>query len=218
MLRLLHPLDRRLDGVDPRLDPPRGRHLPRRLGLGVNLAALLQGAALEGRPPPGRSASCAAPTPPPGRSSPAANAARREMVVLDVDHPTSRSSSGARRARRRGARARGGRLRHVARLADWSSIQCTNANNSVRVTDAFMEAVEADRLEPHGPHRRGRPGDGPTRKLLHDMAEAAWRCADPGVQYGDDDQLVHTLSRRINAIPDARSTCRSTTRRATSPR
>ncbi len=31
--RLLHPLDRRLDGVDPRLDPPRGDHLPRRLGL-----------------------------------------------------------------------------------------------------------------------------------------------------------------------------------------
>ena len=30
---MLHPLDRRLDGVDPRLDPPRGHHLPRRLGL-----------------------------------------------------------------------------------------------------------------------------------------------------------------------------------------
>ena len=51
VLGVLHPLDRRLDGVDPRLDPPRGRHLPRRLGLRRQPleAALLEGAALEGR-------------------------------------------------------------------------------------------------------------------------------------------------------------------------
>ena len=51
VLGLLHPLDRRLDGVDPRLDPPRGDHLPRRLGLRRQPLAppLLQGAALEGR-------------------------------------------------------------------------------------------------------------------------------------------------------------------------
>ena len=51
VLRLLHPLDRRLDGVDPRLDPARGDHLPRRLGLGPQpvAAPVVEGAALEGR-------------------------------------------------------------------------------------------------------------------------------------------------------------------------
>ena len=51
VLGLLHPLGRRLDGVDPRLDPPRGRHLPRRLRLRRQplAPALLEGAALEGR-------------------------------------------------------------------------------------------------------------------------------------------------------------------------
>ena len=48
---VLHPLDRRLDGLDPRLDPPRGRHLPRRLRLRRQPleAALVEGAAVEGR-------------------------------------------------------------------------------------------------------------------------------------------------------------------------
>ena len=50
MLGLLHPLGRGLDGVDSRLDSPRRRHLPRRLGLGrqPRAPALLEGAAVQG--------------------------------------------------------------------------------------------------------------------------------------------------------------------------
>ena len=120
--RLLHPLDRRLDGLDPRLDPPRGRHLPRRLGLGRQplAAALLEGAALQGRLRlrPGL-ASCAAPTRPPARSSPAARrGARRRWSSSTSTTRTSRSSSGARRKEEEKARVlEAGRLRHVARLA-----------------------------------------------------------------------------------------------------
>ena len=103
--RLLHPLDRGLDGVDPRLDPARGGHLPRRLRLGRQplAAALLQGAALQGRLRlRARSASCAAPTPPPARSSRAARrGARPRWSSSTSTTPTSRSSSGARRTRRR---------------------------------------------------------------------------------------------------------------------
>ena len=121
MLGLLHPLDRGLDGVDPRLDPPRGHHLPRRLGLGRQplAAALLEGAALEGRLRlrPGL-ASCAAPTRPPARSSRAARrGARRRWSCSTSTTRTSRSSSGARPRRSARRASSSGRLRHVARLA-----------------------------------------------------------------------------------------------------
>ena len=112
VLRVLHPLDRGLDGGHPRLDPPRGRHLPRRLGLGRQPleAALLQGAALEGRlRRAARCRSCAAPTRPPARSSPAARrGARRRWSCSTSTTPTSRSSSGARprRSARRASSSR----------------------------------------------------------------------------------------------------------------
>ena len=121
VLGVLHPLDRGLDGVDPRLDPARGHHLPRRLRLGPQplAAALLEGAALEGRL----------------RVRPGLVHARRRRVRRDDQvgwQDAARGEDG--RARRRpsrrrgvhlvqgqggaqGARPRAGRLRHVARLA-----------------------------------------------------------------------------------------------------
>ena len=85
---------------------------------------------------------------------------------------------------------------------DWASIQYQNANNSVRVSDAFMEAAAAD-----GDWNLTSRTDGTVvetmkaRKLLHDIAEAAWRCADPGVQYDTTINSWHTLPNtgRINA-------------------
>jgi ribonucleoside-diphosphate reductase alpha chain len=86
--------------------------------------------------------------------------------------------------------------------ADWSSIQYQNANNSVRVTDGFMEAAERG-----GEWNLTARTDGTVvetvdaRGLLKQIAEAAWKCADPGVQYDTTINQWHTLPNtgRINA-------------------
>src|SRR4029078_1292373 len=76
------------------------------------------------------------------------------------------------------------------------------ANNSVRVTDAFMEAAEAGADWNLTARTDGAVVDTvPAKKLLRDMAEAAWKCADPGVQYDTTINKWHTLPNtgRINA-------------------
>src|SRR5919197_911274 len=85
---------------------------------------------------------------------------------------------------------------------DWASIQYQNANNSLRVTDAFMDAVEDG-----GEWNLTARTDGTVlekrdaRSLLRQVAEAAWKCADPGVQYDTTINSWHTLPNtgRINA-------------------
>ena len=85
----------------------------------------------------------------------------------------------------------------------YSSILFQNANLSVRVTDEYMEAVEAD--EPW--QTRWITDDsvaGPVfqaRELMGRMAECAWHCGDPGVQYDTTINTWHTCpnSGRINA-------------------
>jgi len=126
-----------------------------------------------------------------------------KMVVLDVDHPDIEEFIWCKAYEERKARV----LEQAGYdmsldSADWASIQYQNANNSVRVTDAFMEAVEAD-----GDWNLTARTDGTVvetvkaRKLLKDMAEAAWQCADPGVQYDTTINNWHTLpnTSRINA-------------------
>ena len=94
---------------------------------------------------------------------------------------------------------------------DWASIQYQNANNSVRVTDAFMQAVE-DGAEWNLTART----DGTVvetvdaRDLLREIAEAAWQCADPGIQYDTTINAWHTLpEHRAASTPRTRapSTC-----------
>src|SRR6478752_1624498 len=85
---------------------------------------------------------------------------------------------------------------------DWASIQYQNANNSVRVTDQFMEAVIEGKEWSLTARTDGTVVETTdARDLLHQMAEAAWECADPGVQYDTTINTWHTLpnTSRINA-------------------
>jgi ribonucleoside-diphosphate reductase alpha chain len=85
----------------------------------------------------------------------------------------------------------------------YSSILFQNANLSVRVTEEFMQAVEAD-----GPWKtrwiKNGEGDPPAflaKDLLNRMAECAWHCGDPGIQYDTTINDWHTCANtgRINA-------------------
>src|SRR5205814_471017 len=74
------------------------------------------------------------------------------------------------------------------------SIQYQNANNSVRVTDEFMRAVEEDGQWRLIARTTGEPIGEPVRarELMAEIAQAAWRCADPGVQYDTTINRWHT--------------------------
>jgi ribonucleoside-diphosphate reductase alpha chain len=126
-----------------------------------------------------------------------------KMVVLDVDHPDVEEFIWCKAKEERKARV----LEQAGydmslNSPDWASIQYQNANNSVRVTDQFMEAV----LEAKEWNLTART-DGSViettdaRDLLRQIAEAAWECADPGVQYDTTINSWHTLPNtgRINA-------------------
>jgi ribonucleoside-diphosphate reductase alpha chain len=126
-----------------------------------------------------------------------------KMVVLDIDHPDVEEFIWCKAKEERKARVLEQNGYDMSLdSADWASIQYQNANNSVRVTDAFMEAVEAN-----GEWNLTARTDGTVietadaRKLLDQMSEAAWECADPGVQYDTTINAWHTLpnTSRINA-------------------
>src|SRR3954464_9210271 len=127
-----------------------------------------------------------------------------KMVVLDVDHPDIREFiwCKAREEEKAEALARAGFDMSIDGDG-FQSIQYQNANNSVRVTDAFMHAVENDEEWRTTARRTGEPIGAAisARELMRDIAEAAWRCADPGVQYDTTINQWHTCpaSGRINA-------------------
>src|SRR5205085_1907941 len=85
----------------------------------------------------------------------------------------------------------------------FTSIQYQNANNSVRVTDDFMGAVEDGEEWRLTARTNGEPVGDPidARELMRQIAQAAWQCADPGVQYDTTINDWHTCpnSGRINA-------------------
>jgi ribonucleoside-diphosphate reductase alpha chain len=126
-----------------------------------------------------------------------------KMVVLDVDHPDVEEFIWCKAKEERKARVLESAGYDMSLDSpDWASIQYQNANNSVRVTDAFMESV----LEGKEWNLTART-DGSVvettdaRDLLRQMAEAAWECADPGLQYDTTINNWHTLpnTSRINA-------------------
>jgi ribonucleoside-diphosphate reductase alpha chain len=119
-----------------------------------------------------------------------------KMVILDVDHPDVEEFIDTKAREEDKIRA----LRDAGFDMDLGgqdivSVQYQNANNSVRVTDEFMRAVQ-----------EGKPFDllgrmdgsviktVDARALFRRMAQAAWECADPGIQYDDTINDWHTCS------------------------
>ncbi len=108
-----------------------------------------------------------------------------KMVVLDIDHPDVEEFIDTKAREEHKVRA----LRDAGfdvdlGGADMASVQYQNANNSIRVSDEFMRAVENDgefalRARTDGSVVRAVPA----RELFNRMAQAAWECADPGIQY-----------------------------------
>jgi ribonucleoside-diphosphate reductase alpha chain len=117
-----------------------------------------------------------------------------KMVILDADHPDIQEFIWCK--------AREERKAHVLAQAgfdmdldgaDSHSLQYQNANNSVRVTDKFMQAVVDD-----GDWDLVARTNGETierlkaRDLFHQIAQAAWECADPGMQFDTTINKWHT--------------------------
>ncbi|TXK39327.1 vitamin B12-dependent ribonucleotide reductase [Nonomuraea sp. C10] len=117
-----------------------------------------------------------------------------KMVVLDVDHPDIEEFIETKAREEDKVRA----LRDAGFDMDLGgkdivSVQYQNANNSVRVSDEFMRAVEKG--EKFGLRARLTGEVIETvdaRDLFRKMAKAAWECADPGVQYDDTINDWHT--------------------------
>jgi ribonucleoside-diphosphate reductase alpha chain len=126
-----------------------------------------------------------------------------KMVVLDVDHPDIQEfveTKAKEEAKIRVLRDAGFDMDLGG--SDITSVQYQNANNSVRVTDEFMRAVEDDTEFGLRARMTGEVIERiPARKLFRTIAQAAWECADPGIQYDGTINDWHTCpeSGRISA-------------------
>jgi ribonucleoside-diphosphate reductase alpha chain len=117
-----------------------------------------------------------------------------KMVVLDIDHPDIERFIWCKADEEKKAAA--------LKAADFdmrldseafASVQFQNANNSVRVTDEFMEAVANDEDWDLTARTDGSVVKTvKARQLMDQIAEAAWQCADPGVQYDTTINRWHT--------------------------
>ena len=126
-----------------------------------------------------------------------------KMVVLDVDHPDIEEFIETKVREEDKIRA----LRDAGFDMDLGgkdivSVQYQNANNSVRVSDAFMRAYENGESFGLTARSTGEVIESvDAKQLFRKMAEAAWACADPGIQYDDTINEWHTNPEtgRINA-------------------
>src|SRR5437867_453063 len=117
-----------------------------------------------------------------------------KMVILNVDHPDIEEFIWSKAKEERKAYALGEAGYNVSIDGDARiSIQYQNANNSVRVSDEFMRAVLDDG---EWTTRYVQTGDiaatYKAAKLMRDIAQAAWDCADPGMQYDTTINDWHT--------------------------
>jgi ribonucleoside-diphosphate reductase alpha chain len=126
-----------------------------------------------------------------------------KMVILNADHPDIEEFIWCKAIEERKARALGeAGFDMDLDGKDSHSIQYQNANNSVRVTDEFMQAVLEDR---DWQLRSVTTGDVArtvkARELMRQISEATWECADPGMQFDTTINRWHTAPNtgRINA-------------------
>ena len=125
-----------------------------------------------------------------------------KMVILDADHPDIEDFIWCKAIEERKARVlRDAGFDMDLDGADSHSTQYQNANNSVRVTDEFMQAV----IDGTDWDLRARTDDAvvrtvPARDLFRQIAHSAWECADPGMQFDTTINAWHTApnSGRIN--------------------
>ncbi|HEY6271090.1 MAG TPA: vitamin B12-dependent ribonucleotide reductase [Terriglobales bacterium] len=128
-----------------------------------------------------------------------------KMVILNVDHPdiVDFIECKAKEEAKAWALVEAGYDGSGPDSEAYSSIFFQNANNSVRVTDEFMNAVERDGefstltvKEPRQPMQKYK-----ARDLLGKISEATWQCGDPGMQYDTTINRWHTSKNtaRINA-------------------
>lgn len=117
-----------------------------------------------------------------------------KMVVLDVDHPDIEEFVETKAREEDKIRAlRDAGFDMDLGGADIVSVQYQNANNSVRVSDEFMTAVENGGRFGLRARMTGEVIDEvDARELFGKIAKAAWECADPGVQYDDTINAWHT--------------------------
>jgi ribonucleoside-diphosphate reductase alpha chain len=117
-----------------------------------------------------------------------------KMVVLDVDHPDIVNFIETKAKEENKIRAlRDAGFDMDLGGADIISVQYQNANNSVRVSDEFMNAVEHDGEFGLNARLTGETIETVNAKgLFRKIAEAAWGCADPGLQYDDTINSWHT--------------------------
>jgi ribonucleoside-diphosphate reductase alpha chain len=117
-----------------------------------------------------------------------------KMVVLDVDHPDIEDFIETKAKEENKIRAlRDAGFDMDLGGADIISVQYQNANNSVRVSDEFMNAVEDGKEFSLNARLTGETIEKVDAKgLFRKIAEAAWECADPGLQYDDTINNWHT--------------------------
>ena len=121
-----------------------------------------------------------------------------KMVILDVDHPDVEEFIWCKAVEERKARVlRDAGFDMDLDGADAFSVQYQNANNSVRLSDEFMQAALDGRDWELTARTTGEVVERvPARRLLREIAEASWECADPGVQFS-------TTINRWNTTPNA---------------
>ncbi len=127
-----------------------------------------------------------------------------KMVILNIDHPDIMKfiRTKADEEKKIQALIAAGFNMYDLNDSGWHSIQYQNANNSVRVTDEFMHAVENDETFSTRYIMDGAPAETYQAKdLMQKVSEAAWECGDPGIQYDTTINKWHTCpaTGRINA-------------------